>query len=188
MKMKKIVVNWFVDFDKEAEWLNEMSQNGWCFWHTNGFIYRFKRCEKGEYIFLIDYDEDNANKCSEDYVNFRSSCGDVFVHEWDEKIYWKRKSEDGAFGSGDSVAAKLRLANKAFNHYFARLTGLLYFGVMALLLLPLLRMLPECGFTRLLIGIFTDLPAVFGVVAMAVLYPIVIKLRKKMNVLMRKLY
>ena len=40
----------------------------------------------------------------------------------------------------------------------------------------------------LLIGIFTDLPAVFGVVAMAVLYPIVIKLRKKMNVLMRKLY
>ena len=48
--------------------------------------------------------------------------------------------------------------------------------------------LPTCGFTRLLIGIFTDLPAVFGVVAMAVLYPIVIKLRKKMNVLMRKLY
>ena len=116
MKMKKIVVNWFVDFDKEAEWLNEMSQNGWCFWHTNGFIYRFKRCEKGEYIFQIDYDEDNANKGSEDYVKFRTSCGDIFVHEWDEKIYWKRRSIDGAFENGDNVASKLRLANKAFNH------------------------------------------------------------------------
>ena len=53
--MKNIVVNWFVDYDKEEKWLNEMSQNGWCLWHTNGFIYRFKRCEKGEYIFQIDY-------------------------------------------------------------------------------------------------------------------------------------
>lgn len=41
----------------------------------------------------------------------------------------------GAFENGDNVASKLRLANKAFNHYFNRLTGLLYMGVFCLLLL-----------------------------------------------------
>ena len=187
-EMKKIVVNWFVDYDKEEKWLNEMSQNGWCLWHTNGYIYRFKECERGEYIFQIDYDEDYVNKGSEDYVKFRTSCGDIFVHEWDEKIYWKRRSIDGAFENGDNVASKLRLANKAFNHYFNRLTGLLYMGVFCLLLLPLLRLLPECWFSRLLIGICSDFPIVCLIVATAMLCPVVMKIRRKMNCLMRKLF
>lgn len=61
MKTEKTVVNWFVDFDKEEEWLNEMSRNGWCLWHANVYIYRFKKCEPGEYIFQIDFDEDYIN-------------------------------------------------------------------------------------------------------------------------------
>ena len=73
----------------------------------------------------------------------------------------------GAFENGDNVASKLRLANKAFNHYFNRLTGLLYMGVFCLLLLPLLRLLPECWFSRLLIGICSDFPIVCLIVATA---------------------
>ena len=51
----KIKVNWFVDFDKEEEWLNNMSANGLCLWHTNGVIYRFKETTPGEFIFQIDF-------------------------------------------------------------------------------------------------------------------------------------
>lgn len=95
---------------------------------------------------------------------------------------------DGAFENGDNVASKLRLANKAFNHYFNRLTGLLYMGVFCLLLLPLLRLLPECWFSRLLIGICSDFPIVCLIVATAMLCPVVMKIRRKMNSLMRKLF
>ena len=35
MKTSRIVINWFVDFDKEEKWINEMSGKGWEFWHTN---------------------------------------------------------------------------------------------------------------------------------------------------------
>ena len=94
----------------------------------------------------------------------------------------------GAFENGDNVASKLRLANKAFNHYFNRLTGLLYMGVFCLLLLPLLRLLPECWFSRLLIGICSDFPIVCLIVATAMLYPVVMKIRRKMNCLIRKLF
>ena len=57
MKTKKILIRWFVDFDKEEKFLNEQSKAGWDFWHTNGVIYRFHACEPGEFIYQIDFDE-----------------------------------------------------------------------------------------------------------------------------------
>ena len=41
MKTSRFAINWFVDFDKEERWINEMSKAGWAFWHTNGVFYRF---------------------------------------------------------------------------------------------------------------------------------------------------
>ncbi len=32
MKTSKITINWFVDFDKEEQWLNDMAKKGWAFW------------------------------------------------------------------------------------------------------------------------------------------------------------
>ena len=79
------MVNWFLDFDKEEQWLNEMCLNGWAFWHTNGVIYRFKKCEPGEYIYQIDFDEKKPKEGVDDYVVFRCSCGDQVVHQWKNK-------------------------------------------------------------------------------------------------------
>lgn len=188
MKTKKNVVNWFIDFDKEEKWLNEMSRQGWCLWHTNGYVYRFKKSEPGEYLFQIDFDEDYINKSNEDYVNFRSSCGDIFVHEWDSKIYWKRKASDGPFENGDNVAAKLRLAHKAFTLQFNNLTGMIYIGAVGLMLLPVIKLLPECGVTKFLTEICTGLPITFLLVIALVQYPMILKLQKKMDGLVKKLF
>lgn len=63
-----------------------------------------------------------------------------------------------------------------------------YMGVFCLLLLPLLRLLPECWFSRLLIGICSDFPIVCLIVATEMLCPVVMKIRRKMNSLIRKLF
>ena len=170
MKTEKTVVNWFVDFDKEEEWLNEMSRNGWCLWHANVYIYRFKKCEPGEYIFQIDFDEDYINDSNEDYV-----------------IYWKRKAAEGPFENGENVSAKLRLANKFFSQHFNSLTGMIYTGILGLLLQPVLNLLPECGFTNTLTEICTGLPIVFLLAIGLVQFPIIIRLHKKMNDLIRRM-
>ena len=39
---------------------------------------------------LRSYDEKKSKEGVGDYVAFRSSCGDQFVHQWKRKIYWKR--------------------------------------------------------------------------------------------------
>ena len=79
MKTSKIAINWFIDFDKEEKWINNMAKSGWAFWHTNGVIYRFKKCEPNEFIYQIDFDEEKSKSEMDDYVAFRSSCGDQFV-------------------------------------------------------------------------------------------------------------
>ena len=187
MKTNKTILNWFADFDKEEEWLNEMSRNGWCLWHTNGYIYRFKKSEPGEFLFQIDFDEDSGSKGGEDYVNFRTSCGDIFVHEMNSKIYWKRRVADGPFENGENEIAKLKLANKAFGLWFNQLASLLYGGAIGVFLLLIFRLLPECRFTNLMVGICRDLPVAFAIVIVLFHFPIVIKLRRKIDFLVRKM-
>ena len=187
MKTNKTILRWFADFDKEEEWLNNMSGNGWCLWNTNGYIYRFKKSEPGEFIFQIDFDEDWVNDGREDYVNYRSSCGDNFLHEIDSRIYWKRKASDGTFENGGNGVAKLKIANKAFSLWFNKLTSLLYGGAIGVVLLLIFRLLPECGFTKLMVGICRDLPVAFAIVTVLFVFPIVMKLRRKIDVLIRKM-
>ena len=54
MKANKMAINWFIDFDKEEKWINDMAKSGWALWHTNGVIYRFKKCEPNEFIYQIN--------------------------------------------------------------------------------------------------------------------------------------
>lgn len=183
----KIKVNWFVDFDKEEEWLNKMAANGFSLWHTNGVIYRFKECNPGEFVFQIDFDEKDSSS-NEDYVAFRTSCGDKFVHQWKSKIYWKRAASEGPFESEDNVQAKLRMTNKAYNYHICSLIGLtLIMGFGCLICAPLGHyLLPE----SLLADQITQfgLGLTFGILfaECVILIPAINKLRKKINELIKK--
>ena len=79
MKTSRIVINWFVDFDKEEKWINEMSGKGWAFWHTNGVIYKFKSCEPATYIYQIDFDEQKSKNGVGDYVTLFEPTASQYV-------------------------------------------------------------------------------------------------------------
>ena len=56
----------YLDKDKETAWLNEMSAQGWA---AKGFFagfYQFEACEKGEYVYQIDFGT-KLFAASEDY-------------------------------------------------------------------------------------------------------------------------
>ena len=182
MKAGKISINWFVDFDKEELWLNEMARKGWAFWHTNGVIYRFKPCKPGEFIYQIDFDEKKSHEGVGDYVVFRSSCGDLFVHQWKRKIYWKRETASGPFEAENNVAAKLRLTNKAFNFHLNSFIGLTLIAAFAfLVLMPLGKHLPDNAFSHWLTDFSSGLTYGILLAEVFLLLPAMRKLHKKIN-------
>lgn len=183
----KIKINWFVDFDKEEEWLNKMSSNGLCLWHTNGVIYRFKKCKPGEFMFQIDFDEKKSST-DEDYVAFRTSCGDKLVHQCKNKIYWKRIAAEGPFESEENVPAKLRMTNKAYDYHVSSLIGLtLIMALGFLICAPLGHYLsPESLWADHLCQFGLGLTGGILFAECVILIPVINKLRKKINELIKK--
>ncbi len=189
MKTSKITINWFVDFDKEEQWLNDMATKGWAFWHTNGVIYRFKPCKPEEFIYQIDFDEKKSQEGAGDYVVFRSSCGDQFVHQWKRKIYWKRETASGPFEAENNVAAKLRLTNKAFNYHLNSFIGLTLIAAFAfLVLMPLGKHLPENAFSHWLTDFSSGLTYGILLAELVLLLPALKKLHKKSNDLIGQIF
>lgn len=189
MKTSRIIINWFVDFDKEEKWINEMSGKGWAFWHTNGVIYKFKSCEPATYIYQIDFDEQKSRNGVGDYVMFRTQCGDRLVHQWKRKIYWTREAASGPFEAENNVAAKLRLTNKAFNHHLNSFIGLTLIAAFAfLVLVPLGQHLPESVFSTWLSEFGTGLTYGILLAELLILLPILRKLQRKMKELTGQIF
>ena len=189
MKTRKIAVNWFVDFDKEEQWLNDMVAKGWDFYRTSGVIYRFKKCTPGEYIYQIDFKEKKSKDEVADYISFRSSCEDQLAHQWKSKIYWKRNAAAGPFEAENNIAAKLRLTNKAFQFHLNSFIGLTLIAAFAfLVLMPLGRHLSGCCFAKWLTDFSTGLT--YGILAaiLLILFPILKKLNKKINDLISEIF
>lgn len=189
MKTNTIRINWFIDFAKEEKWINDMSKNGWAFWHTNGVIYRFRRCEPKEFIYQIDFDENKSKEGIGDYVVFRSSCGDQFVHQWKRKIYWKRDMVSGPFEDENNLVAKLRLTNKAFNYHLNSFIGLTLIAAFAfLVLVPIGKHLPASGFSEWLTDFGTGLTYGILIAELLLLLPALKKLHKKINELIGQIF
>lgn len=189
MKANKMAINWFIDFDKEEKWINDMAKSGWALWHTNGVIYRFKKCEPNEFIYQIDFDEQTSKDGVDDYVAFRSSCGDQFVHQWKQKIYWKRETTSGPFEAENNVAAKLRLTNKAFNHHLRSFIGLTIIAAISfLILMPLGEYFHEFKYSKWLVEFSTGLTYGILLAEVLLLIPILGKLKKKQNKLIGQIF
>lgn len=189
MKTRLVTINWFVDFDKEEKWLNKMAGKGLAFRRNYGVFYCFEQCKPGEYVYQIDFDEKQSKKGAGDYVAFRSSCGDEFVHQCKSKIYWRRETASGPFEAENNVAAKLRLTNKAFNFHLNSFIGLTLIAAFAfLVLMPLGRHLPESAFTHWLTDFSTGLTYGILLAELVLLLPALKKLHKKINELIGQIF
>lgn len=92
--MKRFKV--FFDKDKETAWLNEMAAQGWMMVHFFLCFYTFEPCEKGEYIYQLDFDERCRNG-AENYDAFMNEMGITVVDTWFLWTYLRKRAEDGPF-------------------------------------------------------------------------------------------
>lgn len=86
----------YYDKDKETEWLNDMVSEGWA---MKGFFcgfYKFEKCEKGEYIYQIDFG-DTLYSVSDEYRELMNDLGVEIVTLWGYWIILRKRAADGPF-------------------------------------------------------------------------------------------
>ena len=100
MTVKKWI--WVWDFDKEERWLNSMAQQGWVLDRVVFCRYEFVRCEPGEYIVRLEMREHD-----EGYLSFMADTGAEYVGRMAKWIYFRRKTELGAFDIFSDLDSRL---------------------------------------------------------------------------------
>ncbi|MCL1981543.1 MAG: DUF2812 domain-containing protein, partial [Clostridiales bacterium] len=96
--MKKTIWKLFVDFEKEEEWLNEMSAKGLAF--TDYFFgrYTFADSAPSEYVYRIELLENRkGHPESQKYLNFMAENGADCVSTWYRWVYFRKKAASGSF-------------------------------------------------------------------------------------------
>lgn len=85
-------------FDKDAEtlWLNDMAAQGWAMVSFCFGFYTFVPCQKGEYIYQIDFTE-NFNSINESYKQLMRELGIEIVQRWGWWIMLRKPAKDGLF-------------------------------------------------------------------------------------------
>ena len=109
MKTRRRIYKWFWvwDFEKEEEWLNEMALNGWVLDGVGFGRYDFVSCEPGEYTVRLE-----MRPRDESYVSFMEDSGAEFIGRLVAWIYFRRKTEYGAFDLYSDIDSKIDHLNR----------------------------------------------------------------------------
>lgn len=84
------------DKDKETTWLNSMAQEGWAMTGFFGGFYTFDPCEKGAYLYQVDF-TDRFCSVSNDYREFMQEMGAEIVVNWGFWTVLRKPASEGEF-------------------------------------------------------------------------------------------
>ena len=106
---RKTIRKWFWvwEFEKEEEWLNEMSAGGWALESVGFCTYHFVRCEPGSYTVRTE-----MHPYDENYVKFMEETGAEYVGRMMMWIYFRKKTEDGVFDLYSDIDSKISHLNR----------------------------------------------------------------------------
>ncbi len=107
METKKVFKwYWVWDFDKEELWLNEMAAEGWALSRVGWCTYYFEKTEPGEYEVRLE-----CRKADDSYISFVQEMGAEYLGRVFLWIYFRRRSELGAFELNSDLDSRIGMLN-----------------------------------------------------------------------------
>lgn len=91
-----IKFNFSFNKDKETEWLNSKAQEGWAMTGFFGGFFTFEPCEKGAYVYQIDF-TDKLFSISNSYREFMQEMGIEIIASWGFWVFLRRPASEGEF-------------------------------------------------------------------------------------------
>jgi hypothetical protein len=107
--MKYVIRKAYWDFEKEEQWLNEMSARGMAFTDYSWCRYVFTDAPKGQYIYRIELLEDlPTHPESVTYLRFLEENGVEVVSTYMRWVYLRKPASEGAFDIYTDIDSKIR--------------------------------------------------------------------------------
>lgn len=117
------------DFLEEQRFLEEQHRQGWKFLKFEGLRkYAFKRCESEEYIYRLDFNENNQDE--ESYLLIFNDCGWEYIMKYQTWYYFRKEksllndTDNEIFSDNDS---KITMIKKVMWRQIMLLTPFLLF-------------------------------------------------------------
>lgn len=96
----KLIFVW--NFEKEEQWLNEMSMEGWALVDVGFCRYTFDKSEPGEYTVRLE-----MQSAGDSYIDFMKETGVEYIGRVFHWIYFRKKVEDGHFDIFSDIDSKI---------------------------------------------------------------------------------
>ena len=126
--MKKTIWKCFFNYEKEEVWLNEMSAKGLALIDFFLCRYSFADSVPGEFTYRIELLKHlPSHPESKRYIDFMIESGAEHVSSWHRWVYFRKKSEHGAFNIFSDIDSRI-------SHYKRIRTLFLSVGIMEMLI------------------------------------------------------
>lgn len=117
--MKKRMYRFFLDYEKEEAWVNNMAEQGWHLKRTMVGYFIFEKGEPGQYI----YRNELVKGKKQDYYNFLETMNIEFVSKFGVWAYYRKKKSEGPFELFSDSSTKLKYL-KSISRLFISVTFL----------------------------------------------------------------
>ena len=128
---RKVKYRFFIDYEKEERWVNDMAQQGWNLQKFMLIRYTFEKGEVGEYHYR---NELIGSRNIDDYLAFLEDSGIEVVHTFGGWAYFRRKASEGPFELYSDANSKSRYYNRILGIFGLLLIVNLMLGIMNILI------------------------------------------------------
>jgi len=184
--VRKIFFVW--EYEKEEQWLNKKSEEGWQLVKASIGKYQFESGIPHEYTYRLELLDKNLNsKESNSYLNFLQDTGIEMVGQCKQWIYLRCKTADGGFEPDNRALYDLTHVLKIqefISNTKNRLVAMIALSICGLLIMDRLETSNLTDFIR---GISTGISLSVSI-ALLSLYPLSKRVNEKVKAAIKELY
>ena len=113
--MRKVLYRFFVDFEKEEKWVNEMGAQGWHLQKFSFGRFTFTKGEPGTFIYRNEFISGMSSNEKKDYFEFLKDNGISIINELGGWVYMKKAAADGPFEIYTDTKSKIAYYKRMLN-------------------------------------------------------------------------
>lgn len=162
--MKKVRYRYYLDYEKEEKWINEMAEQGWHLkkWFLGRFT--FAKGDPGSFIYRNEFIIEKSKKEKKEYFELLEDSGLTIIHESGGWIYMKKAAAEGPFELYTDTHSKIdyykRMLNIFLVLFFVNVfAGIVNTGILGDQSLPKL-MNSVIGFLNIAVAIILTFPII----------------------------